>query len=86
MEFFALFFILNPEQFECNFLYLDIKTRNRRNRLTCVFGSGTAYKWPDKSTTSYDKLDFKSYMKNLEGKYLLIERHILQIQSIFCNI
>ena len=39
-------------------------------------------RWADKSTLSYDMLDFKSYMKNLEGKYLLIERHILQIQSI----
>ena len=30
------------------------------------------YKWPDKSTTSYDMLDFKSYITNLLGKYLVI--------------
>ena len=27
-------------------------------------------------------LDFKSYIKNLERKYLIIERHMLQIQGI----
>ena len=41
-----------------------------------------SFKWPDKSTTSYDRLDFKSYLKNLSGKYLAIERHMLQIQGI----
>ena len=39
-------------------------------------------KWADKSTTSYDILDFKAYIKKLEGKYLVIERHMLQIQGI----
>ena len=39
-------------------------------------------KWPDKSTTSYNMLHFKSYIKNLYGKYLVIERHMLQIQGI----
>ena len=39
-------------------------------------------KWPDKSTTSYNMLDFKSYLKKLYGKYLVIERHMLQIQGI----
>ena len=39
-------------------------------------------KWPDKSTTSYDMLDFKSKTKIWQGKYLLIERHIFQIQGI----
>ena len=38
-------------------------------------------KWPDKSTTSYDMLDFKSYIKKLTRKYLLIQRHLLQIQG-----
>ena len=28
--------------------------------------------WPDKSTTSYDILDLKSYIQNLQGKYLVI--------------
>ena len=27
-------------------------------------------------------LDFKSYIKNVQGKYLVIERHMLQIQGI----
>ena len=27
-------------------------------------------------------LDFKSYIKNLEDKYLVIERHTLQIQGM----
>ena len=35
-------------------------------------------KWADKSTRSYDILDFKSYIKNLESKYLVVERHMLQ--------
>ena len=39
-------------------------------------------KLPDKSTTSYDKLDFKSYIKSLTRKYLEIGRHMLQIQGI----
>ena len=39
-------------------------------------------KWPDKYTTSYAMLDFKSVIENLQGKYLVIERHILQIQDI----
>ena len=39
-------------------------------------------KWPDKSTTSYDKLDFKSYTKSLTRKYLVIERHMLQTHGI----
>ena len=38
--------------------------------------------WPDKSTTSYAMLDFKSYIENLQRKYLVIERHMLQIQDI----
>ena len=39
-------------------------------------------KWPDNSTTSYNMLDLKSYIKNLYGKYLVIERHMLQIQGL----
>ena len=39
-------------------------------------------KWPDKSTTSYAMLDFERDLENLEGKYLVIERQILQIQDI----
>ena len=39
-------------------------------------------KWPDKSITSYAMLDFESDIENLLGKYLVIERHILQIQDI----
>ena len=39
-------------------------------------------KWADKSITSCDMLDFKSYIENLEGKYLVFERHMLQIQGI----
>ena len=31
--------------------------------------------------TSYDMLDFKSYTKSLTLKYLVIERHMLQIQG-----
>ena len=38
--------------------------------------------WPDKSTESYDMLDFKSHIKNLQGKYLVIKHHMLQIQGI----
>ena len=37
-------------------------------------------RWADKSTTSYDMLDFKSYMKNLTRKYLVTERHILKLR------
>ena len=36
-------------------------------------------KWPDKSTTSYAMLNFESDTKNVLGKYLVIECHILQI-------
>ena len=32
-------------------------------------------KWPDKSTTIDDMLDFKRYIKKMQGKYLVIERH-----------
>ena len=39
-------------------------------------------KWPDKSTTSYAMLDFESDIENLKGKYLAIERQILQSQYI----
>ena len=39
-------------------------------------------KWPNKSTTGYDMLDFKSYIKSLTRKYLVIGRHMLQIQGI----
>ena len=39
-------------------------------------------KWSDKSTTSYDLLNFTSYIKNVQGKYLVIERHMLQLQGI----
>ena len=38
-------------------------------------------KWSDKSISSYDMLDFKSYIKSLTRKYLLIGRHMLQIQG-----
>ena len=40
------------------------------------------HKWPVQSTTCYAMLDFESDRENLQGKYLLIERHILQIQDI----
>ena len=40
------------------------------------------FEGPDKSTTSYDMLDFESDIKKLKGKYLVIERHKLQIQGI----
>ena len=40
------------------------------------------YKWPDKSTKGYDMMDFQSYTKSLTRKYLVIERHMLQIQGI----
>ena len=39
-------------------------------------------KWADKSTTSYIMFDFKSYIKSLYSKYLVIERYKLQIQGI----
>ena len=39
-------------------------------------------KWHDKSTTSYAMLDFETDIKNLQENYLVIERHILQIQDI----
>ena len=39
-------------------------------------------KFPDKSTTSYAIIDFESDIENLQGKYLIIERHILQIKAI----
>ena len=39
-------------------------------------------KWADKSTTSYDMLDFKSYIKNLTCKYLVNECHMLKLQGI----
>ena len=32
-----------------------------------------AIKWADKSTTNYDMSDFKSYIKNLTRKYLVIK-------------
>ena len=35
-------------------------------------------KWPDKSITRYDMLDFRSYTKSLTYKYLVIERYMLQ--------
>ena len=41
--------------------------------------SHTNTKWVDKSTTSYDFLDFKSYIKNLTRKYLVTERHMLKL-------
>ena len=39
-------------------------------------------KRPDKSSTSYDMLDFKSYTKSLTRKYLVIVSHMLQIQGL----
>ena len=42
-------------------------------------------KWPDKSTTSNDMLDFESGKESLKGKYLVIEHHILQIQDILLH-
>ena len=36
-------------------------------------GMGIECKWPDKSTTSYDMSDFKSYIKSLARKYWLIK-------------
>ena len=42
-------------------------------------------KVPDKSTTGYDMLDFKSFTKSLTRKTLVIERHILQIQGILLH-
>ena len=38
--------------------------------------------WADKSTTTYDMIDFISYIKKITRKYLVIDRHILKIQSI----
>ena len=35
-----------------------------------------SFKWADKSTTSYDMLNFISYTKSLTRKYLVIERHM----------
>ena len=37
------------------------------------------YKWADKSTTSYDRLDFKSYIKHFTHKYLVIERQYFML-------
>ena len=45
-------------------------------------GNIKAVVWTDKSTTSYDMLYFKCYIKSLTRKYLVIERHMLQIQFI----
>ena len=39
-------------------------------------------KCPDKSTARYAMLGFESDIENLRGKYLVIERHILQIQDM----
>ena len=39
-------------------------------------------KWADKSTTTYNIVDFENYIKNLTRKYLVIERNILKIQGI----
>ena len=43
-------------------------------------------KWADKSTTSYDMLEFKSYAKSLTRKYLVIGPHVLQIQGILLQL
>ena len=54
-------------------------------RIACVGpkpGPGNSIKWADKSTTSYDMLDIKSYINSLTRKYLVIGRHMLQIQGI----
>ena len=51
----------------------------------CILNSnvkGGGRKWPDKSTTSYDMLDFKSCIENLTRKYLVTERHMLKLQGI----
>ena len=40
------------------------------------------FKWHDKSTACYDILDFKTFVKSLQGKCLVIERHMMQIQGI----
>ena len=50
-----------------------------------VYGSKSdnMNKCPEKpTTTSYAMLDFESNIENLQRKYLVIERHILQIQEI----
>ena len=39
-------------------------------------------KWADKSTTSYDMLDFKSYIRYLTRKYLVTEPHMLKLKGI----
>ena len=39
-------------------------------------------KRPDKSTISYAMLDFKSYVENLQRKYLVIERHTFTIFKV----
>ena len=39
-------------------------------------------KWIDKSTISYDMVDFKSYIKHLTRKYLVTERPMLKLQGI----
>ena len=40
-------------------------------------------KWPDKSTTSYDMLDFKGYIENLLLKYRLIKQYIAKVSFVF---
>ena len=46
-------------------------------RLTLAL-SRNAAKWPDKSTTGYDMLDFKSHIKNCNG-------HISQLNFKYCK-
>ena len=41
----------------------------------CLTICNMIHKWLDKSTTSYDMLDFKSNIKSLTRKYLANPRH-----------
>ena len=58
------------------------------NITSLVFGGlsnltrGFGIKCSDKSTTSYDMVDIKSYTKSLTCKYLVNKRHMLHIQGI----
>ena len=69
-----------PESLKTRQFREDIKMIRTMNIL--AVGIQRASRWPDKSTTSYDMLDFQSYIKSLTRKCLVIERHMLQIQGI----
>ena len=60
-------------------VFFNSRQKNMYNEFFCHVGR----LWPDKSTTSYAMLDFESDIENLQGKFLLFERNILQMQDIF---